>query len=83
MLSIFAVGGGIAALPELLTSARERHREYLQTDAWRALRAAALECDGYRCKLCNGARSLQVHHRVYPRPWRPDRVEALTTLPPG
>lgn len=41
--------------------------EYLKTDHWLHVREAALERDGYRCRLCNSTERLNVHHRTYER----------------
>ena len=44
------------------------YAEYLQTDHWRETRAAALECAGGRCALCDRTGlPLDVHHRTYQR----------------
>jgi hypothetical protein len=58
------------------------YEEYMASPAWRHLRCQAIERDGSRCRLCNAAEDLEVHHRCYPprQRWDLDTVEALTTL---
>lgn len=73
-----------------MTSGRERsgwsrplsYQAYVLSGEWRALRAKALERDGGRCRLCDSAENLDVHHRRYPRGnrWDLDSLDALTTL---
>lgn len=46
---------------------RMSYAEYLQTDHWQSIRAAALRRARWRCQLCNRATSLDVHHRTYER----------------
>jgi len=41
------------------------YAEYLQTDHWKGIRAAALWFAGERCQLCGGHKDLQVHHNNY------------------
>ena len=41
--------------------------EYLQTDHWHFTRRLALERAKGHCSVCNGTRSLEVHHRTYER----------------
>jgi 5-methylcytosine-specific restriction endonuclease McrA len=64
----------------LLSRGQLRHREYLRSPEWQELRSLALERDLYCCRLCGSRNRLHVHHRWYPRPWRLDSVDALTTL---
>lgn len=59
---------------------RRAYAAYLNTDTWRALRAEALRRDGHRCRLCNAAWSLEVHHRYYPELLGTETPDALTTL---
>lgn len=42
-----------------------RHREHLKTPYWKEIRQRALQNAKYRCQLCYGANSLNVHHRTY------------------
>ncbi len=42
------------------------YAEYLDSEVWHRLRAAALERAEWRCQVCNYAESLEVHHRSYP-----------------
>ncbi len=46
---------------------RLSYREYLQTDGWRATRIRQLQIAHGRCRVCNGADQLDVHHRTYVR----------------
>ncbi len=41
------------------------YNEYLQTDHWRDVRAAAIWFAGDRCQLCGGHNRLEVHHNNY------------------
>lgn len=41
--------------------------EYLRTPEWRIRRDMRRELAGNRCELCNGDKSLHVHHRTYER----------------
>jgi 5-methylcytosine-specific restriction endonuclease McrA len=41
------------------------YEEYLQTDHWRQVRAAALWLADYRCSLCGSNENLEVHHNNY------------------
>jgi hypothetical protein len=62
--------------------ARARSAEYeayLQGPEWQERRHRALERDGYRCRLCNSADRLHVHHRTYERFGRENDGD-LTTL---
>jgi len=43
------------------------YAEYIQSDAWRIRRAAALERAGQRCQVCCSSERLEVHHRTYER----------------
>lgn len=41
--------------------------EYLETPEWQARRNAQVWIDGGRCRVCNSAHLLDVHHRTYER----------------
>jgi hypothetical protein len=58
------------------------YEQYISSDRWRRLRAAAIERDGGRCRLCDADGRLEVHHRRYPPrgQWHLDSLDALTTL---
>lgn len=43
------------------------YRAYLESGAWKARRAVALQEAGYRCQVCNREGPLDVHHRTYER----------------
>jgi len=43
------------------------YAEYLQTPEWTKKRTKALRFAQFRCQLCNGNESLNVHHRTYER----------------
>ena len=53
--------------------------EYLQSEEWQAMRAAAMRYYDNRCALCNGRDSLHVHHRTYERLGQ-ERVNDLIVL---
>lgn len=41
------------------------YKEYLKTENWRTVRLAMLIRSHFRCQICNGSNSLEVHHRSY------------------
>src|SRR5882724_9710163 len=43
------------------------YAEYLETDWWKKLRAAAIARAGRRCQVCYSPLQLNVHHRTYER----------------
>lgn len=43
------------------------YREYLKTEHWQSVRLSALQAAEFRCMLCYGDDSLDVHHRTYKR----------------
>ena len=47
------------------TQAQARYSAYLDTPRWKALRYLRRRLDGGRCRVCNGAVRLEVHHRSY------------------
>lgn len=53
---------------------------YLHSRRWQELRAEALVRDGCRCRSCNSAQDLEVHHRRYPAVFGTETVDDLTTL---
>jgi 5-methylcytosine-specific restriction endonuclease McrA len=55
------------------------YAEYLHSPEWLALRERVRKRDGYRCRICNSAEDLNVHHREYPRRWSEDNETHLTT----
>ena len=63
-----------------LNARQKAYRDYMRSDTWKRLRREALERDGRRCRLCNVAEALQVHHRYYPEVLGTETVDALTTL---
>lgn len=57
-----------ALLQKLSTDLRTMpYADYLKTEHWQIVRAAALEFAEHRCQLCNSADRLNVHHRTYER----------------
>ena len=58
-----------------------QYKEYIQSDAWRTsdARRTELLLSGFRCRICNSAARLEVHHRTYAR-FRRERAGDLTTL---
>ena len=57
---------------------RERYRRYLNSDAWKAKRAAVLKAAGGKCRRC-GALATEVHHETYDRVFN-ERLSDLTAL---
>lgn len=43
----------------------DQYRDYLLTDEWQLVRAAALARANYQCAECGKPNELQVHHRHY------------------
>ena len=62
------------------TEAQTRYAAFLDSERWTAQRDRVLERDGRRCRVCNSGLDLNVHHRLYRVPWRPDRDGDLLTL---
>jgi hypothetical protein len=54
--------------------------DYLRSPVWQAKRREALQRDGYRCRVCDSAEQLQVHHRRYPAVLGTETMDDLTTL---
>lgn len=46
---------------------KARHRAYLRSPAWRAIRKDALRSAGDRCQDCGATCDLHVHHLTYKR----------------
>ena len=44
---------------------RQRYRDYLQSDEWKAMRSLVLKRDHATCLLCDSTLFLHVHHRHY------------------
>jgi len=58
---------------------KDAYHEYLQSDEWKSRQLLCLQRDGYRCRICNAAEALEVHHRTYERIGQED-PDDLTTL---
>lgn len=58
--------------------ARERYRQYLQSDTWKTKRKAVLQAAGFRCRRC-GAPATEVHHETYKRIYN-EQMSDLTAL---
>lgn len=63
-----------------LTSSQIAYREYLESNHWRELRAAAFKHYGRKCSRCPATNRLQVHHVVYRFPWTFGVVDDLRIL---
>lgn len=50
---------------ELSAEGRERHQEYLQSNAWADRRALVMDRAGGLCEGCRSAKATQVHHLSY------------------
>ena len=46
---------------------KEKHREYINSDLWKAKREEALAYHGHRCASCGTTENIQVHHISYLR----------------
>lgn len=62
----------------LTVALRGHYREYLQSEAWKAKRKAALIRDGLRCQLCGHEKNLHVHHITYDRIYDEDLDDLIT-----
>jgi len=58
----------------------ETYKDYLASPIWAKLRKQAVERDGYRCRVCNSSKKLDVHHRLYAKIWGEEEATDLTTL---
>lgn len=46
---------------------RDRYDEFMQSDAWRDIRAIMLDIYNHKCDTCGSPNNLQVHHKTYER----------------
>jgi 5-methylcytosine-specific restriction endonuclease McrA len=58
----------------------ENYDAYLRSPVWQRKRQQALQRDGYRCRVCDSADQLHVHHRRYPRVLGTETLDDLTVL---
>ena len=59
----------------------EEYREYLNSERWQRIRAAVLERDEWRCRVCGSGDQLQIHHtRGVARFHETDYPEYVMTL---
>ena len=56
-----------------------RHKGYLRTPRWRALRKLALDLAGHECSKCRHGGRLEVHHWTYDR-WGHELLSDLKVL---
>jgi hypothetical protein len=56
------------------------YSEYLSSEVWQKIRDTVLERDGKRCRVCNRAGMLNVHHRCYSERWGDESIDDLITL---
>jgi len=54
--------------------------DYLKSPIWAAKRQEALARDGEKCRFCYSSKSLQVHHRHYPKVYGEEPLADLITL---
>ena len=57
----------------------ERHKSYLRTPEWRAVRKSALVAAGNVCSKCRRGGRLEVHHKTYAR-WGKEELDDLLVL---
>jgi len=72
-LVAFILGGS-------MSKRKEEYTVYLNSAAWKLLRRKALDHADDRCQTCNTNKSLQVHHRVYPKELGTEKLNDLTVL---
>lgn len=48
---------------------KQAYREFLGTDFWKELSAAAIARDG-KCVRCGDEKRLQAHHKFYRKDWQ-------------
>ena len=65
-----------------MTDTQETYQGYLQSDAWKILRAQRLTMDDNQCILC-GETASQAHHRRHPKEWGAETVKDLVSLCAG
>lgn len=56
------------------------YNDYLKTETWKTIRRLALEFSKYKCQICNSSKSLNVHHRAYPKELGKESLSDLTVL---
>lgn len=49
------------------TAKQQAYTAYINSPAWRAIRARAIFRDGAQCRLCGSRQKLEVHHLTYIR----------------
>jgi hypothetical protein len=59
---------------------RLEYKAYLKSDAWKAIRGAAIFRAGGKCEWCAGTDLLQVHHKKYPQAFGTETPEMLQVL---
>lgn len=57
-----------------------KYKEYLLSEHWQSLRNQALKRDNFKCRRCEVAEELQVHHLFYRKNWYHTKVDDLLTL---
>ena len=64
-----------------MTQKQEEYQEYLKTDYWKEVSLLVKTRDEFRCRVCNSAKLLEVHHRCYRHKGEEkDHLNDLTTL---
>jgi hypothetical protein len=70
----------VAFLGGVMGKRKEEYTAYLNSAVWKLLRRQALDHADDRCQTCNCNKSLQVHHRVYPKVLGTEKLNDLTVL---
>lgn len=64
----------------MLLYGKENYVRYLQSDAWKKIRAIRLKIDRNKCAVCGRPFDLQVHHLTYEHIFMEDPFTDLVTL---
>ena len=63
-----------------MSKRRSEYLKYLGSAEWRALRSAAFERDGWKCRHCGNGKNLRGHHVRYGKDLRAVSVDCILTL---
>lgn len=64
----------------MTTASQARYHQYLQSDAWRSIKASCLAERGSSCERCGSKYRIEVHHKEYPKVWGTETTDMLEVL---